>query len=464
LLKQRGAINWTVKDKVDDELKAKMIYYERNLNEHQKWPRHYLLDCVLNTKFNKGLEFYLDDFNRDKRDKLETLMTEINSTFVDVGDLVLTEEIIGIYQMFTATKVEIASTLMVLYWLAESTWRHDRKFPIEDCNALYIALMNLVQSEKIRRSSVTKERLIYEELTENVRKALEDYFEVDNRADRIFEICFEDYQTNDSLRMACDYLGGEETINQIPESFPKQNIPYLWTTISNNFWTGNSKIAKTYFDSFVKKIYKCCGRMHEFMIAGVTHLLKDMLKEKSAQKLRYADFATGFNGTIICGVYERLSDEERNLIEFIASDSSTKIVDNLREKITQNHLNIKVEMQNLVSPLGYQAEYFDIISQNLGAHHLSKNHQEQMYKNLIELLKPDGYLATGDVYRQPLKILAGLPDDIGAPEYPYDCRKLKLDHMAPLNQLSGTFPELPDDNGFYTCQIYQIHKEKRFGK
>lgn len=458
LLKQRGAINWTITARVSNGIKEKIISYQKSLNEHQKTTRRYLFDCILNSKFDNRLELFLDELNRDKRPKLEALINEINTVFVEIEDSILKEEIINIYQMFTATKVEIASTLMVLYWLADSTWRQARKTSMEDFNALRMDLMSLIQSEKIRRGSITKERLVYEELTENVRKMLESYFEIDNRTDRIFDICFEDYQTNEPLRMACDYLGGEETNNQIPESLPKLNLQYLWTTISDSFWTGGSKIAKTYFDSFVKKIYKCCGNTHEFMIVHITNLLRDMLKQKSDRRLCYADFATGFNGTVICGVYDRLSHEEREKIEFFASDSSKKIVDSLKEKMIQNNLNIRVEVQNLANPLGYETAFFDVISQNLGGHHLSINHQKQMYKKMIEFLKPGGYLATGDVYQQPIKILAGLPDDIGAPEFPYDCRKLNYKYLVPLKELSGCFPQLPEDMGFYTCQIYQVEK------
>ncbi len=76
-----------------------------------------------------------------------------------------------------------------------------------------------------------------------------------------------------------------------------------------------------------------------------------------------------------------------------------------------------------------------------------------MYSRFVSVLKHGGLLATGDVSNQSIKVLAGLPDDIGAPESPYDCRKLNFKEREPI--AGDCFPQFSNDEGFYTCETYR---------
>lgn len=366
------------------------------------------------------------------------------------------QDVIELFQMLTSVKVTIASGLMVIYWLDEETWREERKLKINI--DLHTQLIKRIDNKKIKHLQESKSRVIFERVVEEFRDVLETFF-TNNNPDNIFRFTYEDYQNNRKLRALCDFLGGNETNKQIPdesEALRKIGVANLWTEISNNFWTGNSRIAKSYFDSFVNKIYSCCKETHIFLINHITNYIKETLAQSKDKKITYLDLATGFNGTIILGVYNGLTDIEKTKVSFIASDSSHKIVSALKKYFQDESIDIQVVKQNLLTVERYNENSIDIISQNLGAHHLSKYHQKIMYQKFTMLLKDKGLLAVGDVSQQPIKVLAGLPDDIGAPESPYDCRKLNIDFLKP--KIGGCFPDLGNDEGFYTCQIYGVQK------
>ena len=121
---------------------------------------------------------------------------------------------------------------------------------------------------------------------------------------------------------------------------------------------------------------------------------------------------------------------------------------------------IKVERQNLADIQQIKSQTLDVITQNLGGHHLPKEQIAAMYQKFHELLKPKGILGIGDVMLQPIKVLAGIPDDVGAPEYPYDVRDLSpfvADEVAfDLQKRKGNcYPPLGQNQGFYTVQVYE---------
>lgn len=444
-LRERGAISYNA-----DTTHAGII--KKELNKINKSVRTFLVNSIASDeKYDNSLELYIAECNSyiEEFNKLAGKIRDFTNSHCENRKL----QIIDLYQQLTATKVTIASALMILYWLDHSTWRENRKVPIDQYSG--DTFSDILDIQEITTDIVLqRERVIFEDFVERVRKSLEEHFATNN-ADRIFEITFEDYQSNIGLRRLCDFLAGVDTDEQIPDEsieLKEAGIDYLWTEISNNFWTGNSRIARTYFESFVGKIYKCCGETHKFLIDEIVSQIRS--KNKLGEPIIYLDLATGFNGTIIVGVYNSLSETERNNVKFFASDSSPKIVNTLKDKLKGT--KIEVMVQNLVEVNDFDPNSCDIISQNLGAHHLSKKHQDKMYRRFISLLKSNGILAVGDVSQQPIKILAGLPDDIGAPEYPYDCRKLGYSELISKN--GGCFPKLENDEGFYTCQIYEVVK------
>lgn len=456
LLKQHGAICWSPGLDVSESIKENLIHFKRELNDLQKESRQFLVRQFSRTSQVKiGLSHYLREFP-GLRQKLEKLITGINTFVSTIHDIRLKDEAINLYVMFTATKVVLASSLMILYWLSEETWRSNREVAVSPYLSCWTHLQQIAEPKKIRKKLPVKERFIYEYILEKVCYLLEEYFGSGDAGSSIFDIVYEDYRKNRQLQEVCDFLGGEVSTGHIPVSLPHLGVEFLWTELSNIYWSGNSRTAKMYFDSFPEKIYKCCGEINNFLVSRITVIIKELIEKEKDRRIRFLELASGFNGSIITNVYYGLSEQERNRVEFIASDSSPKVVDSLKEKFREKNTGIKVEIQNLADPAGFEASSFDIICQNLGGHHLPKEYRNRMYTKLIDLLTPGGYLAVGDVNLQAIKILAGLPDDIGAPESPYDCRKLDYKELKPL--ISGNFPEMAHDIGFYTCQIFQVIK------
>jgi hypothetical protein len=110
-----------------------------------------------------------------------------------------------------------------------------------------------------------------------------------------------------------------------------------------------------------------------------------------------------------------------------------------------------------MADLQLEPQTLAVVSQAMGGHHVQAPRRQEMYARLAGALIPGGTLAVADVAAQPLKILACLCDDLGAPEDPYDCRI--LDGLFPdlglSRTASGRFPELWDGEGFYTAATFR---------
>lgn len=452
-LDQRGALNDTTA--ASSECASDCMKLQEEINQLNWEIRNFLVNrlAIKNTYAN-SLSVFIEKA-AEYNDRFYAIGTQIEILLSKFNSEVQKSVIIEAYQGLTSVKVTIASALMVLYWLDNNTWRVTRQAKLEQ--SLY-AQLKQIDYKHINTVKRSKTRVIFEETVERIKDVLEDYF-TDNMPEALFEFVYEDYISNEKLRAICDFLAGEETDKQIPaesRDLKAIGITNLWNEMSNNFWTGNSRIAKIYFDSFVNRIYRCCLDTQFFLVGHITDFIKKALLGSSKRTITYLDMATGFNGTIVHEVYKRLSPKQRQRVTFLASDSSPKIVSMLEEYFQSNGINIQVSVQDLLTVDGVKNDSIDIISQNLGAHHLSKIHQDRMYRKFVALLRTGGFLAIGDVSQQSIKVLAGLPDDIGAPEYPYDCRKLKLPELKPL--AGEAFPRLGKDEGFYTCQTYMVKK------
>ncbi len=455
-LDQRGSLNDDIVATALPKPGSMFVKVQAALNELNWKIRDSLVNTIADERvsLNSLMPFldkagaYIGQFYSEK--------ANIESISANINDQTEKLALIEIYQCLTSVKITMASALMILYWLDDTTWRESREIKLDQ--SLRTQLLQKIDSKQIVLTKRSKARVIFEETVEHTKDALEAYFTANN-PENILRVTYEDYAFNPKLHLICDFLAGEETDRQVPSestTLKAAGINNLWAEMSNNFWTGNSRIAKTYFDSFVNKIYRCCHDTHIFLINEIVSFIVKSLASDPKKTITYLDLATGFNGTIAHGVYQKLTPKQRKRVTFMASDSSPKIVSVLRDFFQTNNIDILVQTQDLLTIEGIENTSLDIISQNLGAHHLSKDHQGRMYRRFVELLKPGGLLATGDVSKQQIKILAGLPDDIGAPEHPYDCRKLALSELKPL--AGGSFPELRNDEGFYTCQIYLVEK------
>lgn len=375
----------------------------------------------------------------------------------------LGHEVIGVFESFLSLKTILATIGMVYYWLK-------RDYSKPDSNG---KLFRDFLMKKLKSGPWTKEhsRLRYQEVFMDVQRIsrtyLESHYGEGSCHNEIFEICHESYVTQSNLRDFCDFIAGKEVNSQIPSSLNWSNfkLANIWTVISNSFWTGSSNIAETYFEDFAAKIYKCCAEMQQFLIESITHEIRKKLSQKGpGSSLHYHDFATGKKGTIAVGVYNNLSEHERSRVTITASDSSDDIVDMLSGYLVSHGIRIYTEVQNMAC-IEVSGE-LDIITQSLGGHHLPKDEISSMYTSFLNKLSDGGIIGVSDVMLQPIKILAGLPDDVGAPEYPYDVRN--LEEFLSQNQLkslvhlqSDCFPKLGENDGFYTAQVYKKMSHER---
>jgi len=419
-----------------------------------------ITDLLKEENPNGSLWSIFDSLEESYYKQILKLGKDIRKTVEEIKTEESDHNIIELYQCFTDIKVVTASILMSYYWLHKKT---ELELDNIDYRNAFFDLKKKIRELNLSEADINLST--FNKVIQHVIKFLEEYFGKEGRESTIFSIVYRDYMEDDRLYKICNSLAGIDTNDQIPSSLPNANLPYVWTEISNDFWTGVSPTAQSYFNDFVSKIYKCCGETHSFLINEVTERIKNLL-DSNLGEIVYKDFASGKKGTIIVGVYERLegelSKEKFERISFEASDSSSLIVSDLEACVKGKGYRIRVTKRNLANLLkGERENTINVITQNLGGHHLPKSHLVDMYNSFFELLKDGGYLAIGDVMVQPIKILAGLPDDIGAPEYPYDVRNLDglindryLMALVRENS-SGMYPPLGANNGFYTTQVYK---------
>jgi hypothetical protein len=341
---------------------------------------------------------------------------------------------------------------MVLYWLAASTWRSGRRVALSDLQGLRDKLRALAFTDPYGRFP----RPLHDHMVNGTRDLLEEAFLPALRTDRLFEICQEDYRENAALRAVLDFLAGAPAAAQIPAALPGIGIDDLWAELNNAFWNGGAEIAQTYFNTFQDGLYRCCGQAQHFLQAQIVAALREQLARRPEGRLCYLDLATGFNGTIACGVYEALEARERDQVTFIASDSDPNCVAHLSESCHQRGWAIEVRPENMAD-LQLDPQTLAVVSQAMGGHHVQAPRRQEMYARLAGALIPGGTLAIADVAAQPLKILACLCDDLGAPEDPYDCRSLgeTFPDLGLSLTASSRFPELWDGEGFYTAAAFR---------
>jgi WD40 repeat protein len=451
LLRERGALDWSLPSKFDRYQELFLDLRSRLIREQQSC-RVFLHGVWERKTWSRGLEEYLAELRSGTLERLSGLFLTVNSEIDKLRDPELCASILETYRTLFQTKVTLAGSLLVLYWLSRSTWRSARRVALSDLHELHDRLLALPPTF----SHDCLPRPLHDHMVNGTRDALKEMFLPALRTDRLFEICQEDYHENAELRSVLDFLAGAPAAAQIPTALPGVKISDLWAELNNAFWNSGAEIAQTYFNTFQDGLYRCCGQAQHFLQAQIVAALREQLALNPESRLRYLDLATGFNGTIACGVYEALEDAERERVLFTASDADPNCVAHLRESCLQKGLAIVVRRENMSDP-DVEPETLAVVSQAVGGHHVQAQRRHEMYKRLAGALIPGGTLAVADVAAQPLKILACLGDDLGAPEDPYDCRL--LDELFPNLGLSrtasGRFPELWGGEGFYTAATFR---------
>ena len=406
------------------------------------------------------LEDFLIEFEKNYLDRIEKSLKEFRTFLLKLDDLSVANKAIDIYHEFTSLKIVLGTIAMVYYWFGKKVEAEPGEV---DFKGVVVSKLQSIVSGDV--NSRLRYLDMFKLIQQSSRQYLEEKFTREIGDDEIFNLCYGDYTTNQRLKSFCDFIAGVETNDQIPASIRNEHfhIDDIWTRMSNEFWTGATNIAETYFEDFTSKIYKCCAQAQEFLIDEVAMLIKAKLANSRVKKssIHYHDFATGKKGTIAVGVYNRLSKSERSRVIITASDSSKELVEELTEYLQANNIPIAVDVLNMANVEGKLADSsLDVITQCLGGHHLPKQQIEKMYESFFGFLRVGGHLGACDVMVQPIKILAGLPDDVGAPEYPYDVRNFNgLVHQEVSQNLkslaSRAFPSLGMTEGFYTAQIYE---------
>lgn len=451
LLRERGALHWNFPIELDG-YRTLFLDLRSWLIREQQSCRAFLHGIGERKAWSRGLDEYLAELGSGTLERLAGLFLTVNSELNKIQDPRLRIPTLDTYRVAFQTKVTLAGSLMVLYWLAESTWRSNRRVSLSELHDLRDRLRKLALSCSQNRLP----RPLHDHMVNDTRDLLEETFFPARRTDRLFKICQEDYRENAALQAVLDFLAGAPAAAQVPAALPGVGIGDLWAELNNAFWNSGAEIAQTYFSTFQDGLYRCCGRAQHFLQTQIVAALREQLARRPEGRLCYLDLATGFNGTIACGVYEALTATERDRVLFIASDSDPNCVAHLRESLHQKGLAIEVRLENMADP-DVEPESLAVVSQAMGGHHVQAPRRQGMYARLAGALISGGTLAVADVAAQPLKILACLPDDLGAPEDPYDCRI--LDRLLPNLGLSRTasarFPELWDGEGFYTAATFR---------